>query len=132
MDNEELLTHIDRRFTTIDHRFTTLEGRFSALEEKMDKRFDQVEVRLDKVEEDVHQTRVVAEATHSDIMLLAETAMHVNERVNEAREQPLEQIRDMNTLHELRYKMVVNEVKDQFRQIGRLSKRVSAIEKKAK
>lgn len=71
MDNEELLTQIDKRFDTLTKR---MDKRF----EQVDKRFEQVDEQLETLQTGLRHANVQIEAVWDDVRQLAETVMHVN------------------------------------------------------
>ncbi len=65
----ELIAYLDNRFQKIDQRF-----------EQIDQRFEQIDRRFEQVETAIRHTNVLVEALRSDIHLIAEGSVGLNDR----------------------------------------------------
>jgi len=118
--NEELIAYLDERFRENSKRFDQFSERFDQVYERFDQvsarfdqvserfdqvsarfgqvyeRFDEVSERFDQLEGGVRQTQVMVEDVRSNVGLVAEGVMGLNERLDMLRIQfanDLEQVR---------------------------------------
>jgi len=94
--DQELRAYLEEREarmeTRLDDRFARVEQRF----EQVEQHFEQVEKRFEQVETEVRHTRVLVEAVHDNVRLLAEGVIGTGERIDAMREETtgrLEEIR---------------------------------------
>lgn len=71
--DQDLKTYLEERFERIDERFERLETR-------MDQRFEQVDT-------EARHTRILVEAMHNNVRLLAEGVIGTGERIDALREE---------------------------------------------
>jgi len=51
VENNEIITLLDQRFSALDQQFSTIDKRFSTLEEKIDEKFSRVDERFSNMDE---------------------------------------------------------------------------------
>ncbi len=74
--DHELIAYLDERFHRIDQRFEQIDQRF----EQIDGRFKRVEDRLETLDTAVRHTNVLVEDLRSDVHLIAEGSVGLNDR----------------------------------------------------
>lgn len=87
---DERFARIDERFTRIDERFEQMDGRFARIDERfgqMDEQFGRVDERFERAETEARHTRVLLEAMHGSIRLLAEGVIATGERIDALQKQ---------------------------------------------
>ena len=81
---------------------TFLEEREARMEERMDERFARMEARMnerfEQVGTEIRHTRVLVEAVHSDVRLVAEGVMGVSESQQALREETAHKLEEIKTL----------------------------------
>ena len=88
--DRELIAYLDTHFQQVDGRFQLLTERFEQLDERfqqIDRRFETIDRRLETIEgrlqgldDSVRQTNVLVEALRSDVHLIAEGSVGLNDR----------------------------------------------------
>jgi len=97
VENNEIITLLDQRFSAIDQQFSTIDKRFSTLEEKIDEKFSRVDERFSNMDENFsnmdtrfRELKMKSERLEGEIMLLR-NSMQLNRS-------GLEQLKDELTL----------------------------------
>jgi chromosome segregation ATPase len=75
---------IDSRFEQIDSRFEQTDSRFEQIDsrfEQTDSRFEQIDSRFERVETAIRHTHVLVEGLRSDIQMLGEGVMGIDEKL---------------------------------------------------
>jgi chromosome segregation ATPase len=79
--DKELIAYLDERFRETSRQIQSLREETTRHFEQVDQRFEQIDQHFERVEESIRQTQVMVEGVRSDIRLVAEGAIGLDERL---------------------------------------------------